>query len=76
MVITSTNAPSCSVPNDTQRGGIPLIHGENLSRSFHGKEPIVAVSGLTFGINEGKIKAIIGESGSGKSTLLRLIYGL
>lgn len=76
MAIIPTNSPSCSVPNDSQREGLPLIYGENLSRSFHGKEPIVAVSGLTFGIHEGRITAIIGESGSGKSTLLRLVYGL
>src|SRR5690606_17734657 len=56
--------------------GLPLIHVENVSRSFPGKEKIVAVSGLSFGIREGRITAIIGESGSGKSTLLKLIYGL
>jgi len=66
----------CSVPNDVRRVGLPLIYGEGLSRLFNGKEPVVAVNGLTFGIGEGQITAIIGESGSGKSTLLRLIYGL
>ncbi|HWK99530.1 MAG TPA: ABC transporter ATP-binding protein [Parapedobacter sp.] len=76
MAIPTTNAPSCSVPNDVQRVGLPLIHGENMSRTFAGKEPIVAVRDLSFGIPEGKITAIIGESGSGKSTLLKLIYGL
>ncbi|MGK6352471.1 ABC transporter ATP-binding protein [Parapedobacter sp. DT-150] len=76
MAIASPNAPSCSVPNDVQRAGLPFIHGENVSRSFRRKESIVAVSGVTFGINSGEITAIIGESGSGKSTLLRLIYGL
>ncbi len=76
MALTPTNPPSCSVPHDVQREGLPLIYGEQLSRAFHGKEPIVAVSGLTFGIHESRITAIIGESGSGKSTLLRLIYGL
>ena len=76
MAIPTTNPPSCSVPNDVQRIGLPLIHGENVSRIFAGKEPIVAISELSFGIPEGKITAIIGESGSGKSTLLKLIYGL
>jgi len=66
----------CLVPNDTQREGLPLIHGANVSRFFNGKEVIVAVQGLSFGIHEGRITAIIGESGSGKSTMLKLIYGL
>ncbi|WP_353196558.1 ABC transporter ATP-binding protein [Parapedobacter defluvii] len=66
----------CSVPNDIQREGLPLIHGRDVSRSFQGKEVIAAVRGLSFGIDEGRITAIIGESGSGKSTMLKLIYGL
>ncbi|MGV3762308.1 ABC transporter ATP-binding protein [Parapedobacter sp.] len=76
MAILTANAPSCSVPDDVQRTGLPLIHGERVSRAFAGKEPIVAISDLSFGISEGKITAVIGESGSGKSTLLKLIYGL
>ena len=76
MATTSTHAPSCSVPHDIQREGLPLIHGENVSRSFPGKEKVVAIRELSFGIHESRITAIIGESGSGKSTLLRLIYGL
>ncbi|MFB2118060.1 ABC transporter ATP-binding protein [Parapedobacter sp. 2B3] len=76
MAIPSTNVPSCSVPNDVQRIGLPLIHGDRISRAFAGKEPIVAIADVSFGIPEGKTTAIIGESGSGKSTLLKLIYGL
>lgn len=76
MAIPITHTPTCSVPNDVLREGLPLIHGQNVSRSFAAKEPIVAIHDLSFGIPEGKITAIIGESGSGKSTLLKLIYGL
>lgn len=76
MAIPITNPSFCSVPKDVRREGLPLIHGENVSRSFPGKEPIVAISELSFGIHEGAVTAIIGESGSGKSTLLKLIYGL
>lgn len=76
MAIIPASPPSCSVPNDVLREGLPLIHGTNVSRSFPGKEVTVAVRGLSFGIEEGRITAIIGESGSGKSTMLKLIYGL
>src|SRR5690606_28064468 len=76
MATPTTSAPSCSVPNDVQRMGLPLIHGEHVNRTFAAKEPIVAISDLSFGIREGGITAIIGESGRGKSTLLKLIYGL
>lgn len=68
---------SCQyIPTDTQKLNIPLIWGENISCIFEGKEKTYAVRHVDFGIEEGKITAIIGESGSGKSTLLKLIYGL
>lgn len=68
---------SCQyVPTDQQKIGVPLIYGERLSHVFHAKEDVPAVNSVEFGIQEGKITAIIGESGSGKSTLLKLIYGL
>ena len=76
MAIPTTSTPSCSIPNDVQRTGLPLIHGDGVSLTFSGKEPVAAVSGVSFGIPEGRVTAIIGESGSGKSTLLKLIYGL
>lgn len=68
---------SCQyIPTDTQKTGISLIHGRNVSSVFRGKESITAVNHVDFDIHEGQITAIIGESGSGKSTLLKLIYGL
>lgn len=62
-----------------------------LSRSARSKEPILAVSGLSFsyngakrtvfqalslGIPEQAITAILGPNGSGKTTLLRLLLGV
>jgi len=62
--------------SDVQKPDLPLIHGENVSSIFEGNVLVTAVNQINFGIEEGKITAIIGESGSGKSTLLKLIYGL
>lgn len=68
---------SCQyVPTDQQKMGLPLIYGQSLSHIFDAKQKVIAVNEVDFGIDEGKITAIIGESGSGKSTLLKLIYGL
>src|SRR5690606_649605 len=68
---------SCQyIPNDIQKSDVPFIFGENLSHVFESKQNVTAVNNVSFGIQEGKITAIIGESGSGKSTLLKLIYGL
>lgn len=73
----ATSNTSCQyIPSDIQKMNVSLIHGENVSCIFEGKEKIQAVKNVNFNIEEGKITAIIGESGSGKSTLLKLIYGL
>lgn len=73
----ANNLSSCKyIPSDIQKEGLPLIYGEQVSHYFQAKKQVVAVEHVDFGIQEGKITAIIGESGSGKSTLLKLIYGL
>ncbi|MBE8722186.1 ABC transporter ATP-binding protein [Sphingobacterium pedocola] len=73
----NNNSTSCKyIPTDIQKEGLSLIHGENISCIFEGKEEVIAVNHVDFSIEENKITAIIGESGSGKSTLLKLIYGL
>ncbi|MFD2598409.1 ABC transporter ATP-binding protein [Sphingobacterium corticis] len=70
-------ASSCQfVPQDVQQHGLPLIHVQDVSCVFEGKEDVKAVDNVSTGIEENKITAIIGASGSGKSTLLKLIYGL
>ncbi|GAA4145846.1 ABC transporter ATP-binding protein [Sphingobacterium kyonggiense] len=70
-------ANSCQyIFSDVQQPDLPLIHGKDLSCVFEGNVTVTAVDRVNFGIEEGKITAIIGESGSGKSTLLKLIYGL
>src|SRR5690606_24986786 len=73
----SNTSTSCQyIPSDIQKEGLPLIHGAQVSCTYEGKVQTIAVDAVDFGIEEGKITAIIGESGSGKSTLLKLIYGL
>ena len=73
----ATTQSNCNyIPSDNQKLNIPVIYGENISCIFEGKEKVIAVNNVSFGIEQNKITAIIGESGSGKSTLLKLIYGL
>ncbi|WP_066857414.1 ATP-binding cassette domain-containing protein [Halodesulfovibrio spirochaetisodalis] len=40
------------------------------------KNPVVALSGLTFGVSAGKVTGLVGLDGAGKTTCLRLAAGL
>lgn len=72
-----TPSTSCDVTIfDKQKQGLAYIQVTDLAKKFSDKPGSLGLEGLSFGIEKGKITAIIGESGSGKSTLLRLIYGL
>lgn len=74
--MTDTSTSCQYIPSDVQQQGLPLISGKGVSCIYEAKNTVVAVDDVDFGIEAGKITAIIGESGSGKSTLLKLIYGL
>ena len=53
-----------------------MVKFENLKIDYIVREGAVkVVDGITFGIERGKITALIGESGSGKSTLAKAILG-
>src|SRR5262249_43323611 len=52
--------------------GEVLLSVDNVSLSFGG---VKAVSGVSFDIRQGEIRAIIGPNGAGKTSLLNIING-
>ncbi|HYY79700.1 MAG TPA: ABC transporter ATP-binding protein [Actinomycetes bacterium] len=50
-----------------------LLAADALAKRFGG---LPAVDGVTFGVEEGEILAVVGPNGAGKSTLLKIIGGL
>lgn len=48
----------------------PLLEARGLTKRYGAR---VAVSGVSFDLEEGEVLAVVGESGSGKSTLLALL---
>jgi ABC-type polar amino acid transport system ATPase subunit len=54
----------------TQRGEMPIIAAEGVSKSFGAAEVLKDVS---LGVHAGEVVSIIGPSGSGKTTLLRCL---
>ncbi len=50
-----------------------LLRVDSITKSFSG---LTALSGVSFGIKRGHIKALIGPNGAGKTTLLNVISGI
>ncbi len=54
-----------------------LIEGRNLDKVYAtATGPLVALTGVSFGIEEGEFISLVGPSGCGKSTLLSILGGL
>lgn len=49
-----------------------LLSMRGVSKSFPG---VQALENIDFDINEGEVRALVGENGAGKSTLMKIIYG-
>ncbi|GAB4318529.1 sugar ABC transporter ATP-binding protein [Pseudothermotoga elfii] len=49
-----------------------LLRIDNVSKSFPG---VKALDGITFSLNSGEVRGLVGENGAGKSTLIKIITG-
>jgi ABC-2 type transport system ATP-binding protein len=49
------------------------IQADGLTKRYG---PVVAVDGLTFQVQPGRVTGFLGPNGAGKSTTMRLILGL
>jgi putative ABC transport system ATP-binding protein len=58
----------------TTDGTSPVVlELEQVTKSYDGEPPVVALAGVSLAVTEGELAAIVGPSGSGKSTLLHLM---
>ena len=62
---------------DAQAGPRPFIRMAGVRKTFRsGGEELIAVSDVTFDVNEGELLSIVGPSGCGKTTVLKILAGL
>jgi ABC-type branched-subunit amino acid transport system ATPase component len=67
------NGASCRVSPRVLGRRRLLLEVDAITKRFGG---LPAVDGVTFGIDDGEIVAVVGPNGAGKSTLLKMIVGL
>jgi ABC-2 type transport system ATP-binding protein len=52
------------------------VVARNVSKTFGGKRPVAALSGVSIAIREGEIYGLLGPNGAGKTTLISILIGL
>jgi putative ABC transport system ATP-binding protein len=60
-------------PTTTREVHPVVLELEDVTKSYDGEPPVVALAGVSFAVTEGELVAIVGPSGSGKSTLLHMM---
>jgi putative ABC transport system ATP-binding protein len=60
-------------PGTTDGANPIVLELEEVTKSYDGEPPVVALAGVSFAVTAGELVAIVGPSGSGKSTLLHLM---
>lgn len=53
-----------------------VLAAQNLSKTYPGEKPVVALNNVNLALEKGDFVAVVGDSGSGKSTLLHILGGV
>jgi putative ABC transport system ATP-binding protein len=52
---------------------VPVLDVDDLTKSYPGEPPVLALSGVNLSIGKGELVGLVGPSGSGKTTLMQLM---
>ena len=69
----STTATTPAVPGGASPNGVPLLELRDIEASYG---PFRSLFGISFGVREGSVMALLGSNGSGKTTVVRVCCGL